>query len=129
MRGLNQSVMVKEGAEPEGKALDLPVDLRPSPHYGHSTLGADRKNEDRGYKRPEMSFLPGRPGSALETGEKLGHPGGAWEGLGVDRSVLHIERESVGVSSGIWLGCFRTPPFRGVPDMSHWEAASWPAQD
>ncbi|TWW73155.1 hypothetical protein D4764_15G0005490 [Takifugu flavidus] len=24
---------------------------------------------------------------------------------------------------------FQTPPFRGVPDMSHWEAASWPAQD
>ena len=35
----------KEGAEPEGEALNLPVKLRSYPHLWSRAVGSDRKNE------------------------------------------------------------------------------------
>jgi len=35
----------EEGAEPEGKALDFPVNLRSYPHLWSRVVGSDRKNE------------------------------------------------------------------------------------
>jgi len=55
---------VGEGAEPEGKALDLPVDLHSHPHLWSWALGSDWKNENEG-QAAEMSFLSRGSGLSL----------------------------------------------------------------
>ena len=47
MRSLYRTVVTKR-AEPQGKALDLPVDLRSYPHLWSSGLGDDRKDDIAG---------------------------------------------------------------------------------
>ena len=53
----------EEGAEPKGKALDLPVDLRSCLHLWSWALGSDRKNKIAGTSG--RNELPPQGGWAL----------------------------------------------------------------
>ena len=63
-RGALLRSLYRERAEPQGKALDLPVDLRLYPH-----LWSDGpKGRDRGYKRPRRVLSGGWLASPSGTG-------------------------------------------------------------
>ncbi|TWW59885.1 hypothetical protein D4764_06G0014150 [Takifugu flavidus] len=88
--------------------------------YGHQRWVMTKRMRLR-IQAAEMSFLHRVAGLNLR--DRVRSPD-IWEELGVEPLLLHIKRSHLG-----WLGHLARMPFRGVPDMSHREEASWPAQD
>ncbi|TWW73564.1 hypothetical protein D4764_15G0009580 [Takifugu flavidus] len=119
MQALNRSVMVKKELSRKAK-LSIYWSIYVLT-YGHQCWVMTERTRSR-IQAAEMSFLRRVAGLSLRDRVRSSD---IREGLGVEPLLLHIERSQLG-----WLGHLaRMPPFRGVPDMSHREAASWPAQD
>ncbi len=76
----------KKRAEPEGKGLDLSVNLHSFPHLRLRRMGHDRKNE---IQAAEMDFLWRAAGISLR--EKV-RSSVTREGLGVEPMLLCLER-------------------------------------
>ena len=76
----------KERAEPEGKALNLQVNLRPNPHLLSWALGSDRKNKIANTSgRNELPSQFQEPAALLESSER------GW-------------REKCGICLHTWIG-------------------------
>ena len=93
-----------EGAESEGKDLDLPVHLHSNPHLWSWAFGSDRKNEiaDTSGQNEFLSL-----GGWLSLGDRV-RSSDIQRELGVEPLLLHVERGQLR-----WFGhLIRMPPGR-----------------
>ncbi|TWW59091.1 hypothetical protein D4764_06G0006210 [Takifugu flavidus] len=119
MRALNQSVVVKKELSRKAKLSIYRSIYVPVLTYGHHHWVMTERTRSR-IQAAEMSFLRRVAGLSIRDRGRSSD---------IQEELTPHREESVGVARASGQDAFRTPPFRGVPDMSHREAASWPAQD